>query len=69
MLVLTRRNFLFSAICLKLLIKDIFCLELKSNSVNTDKFSLTIFLLLFHPGNNISCGDQHKAAKYKNISL
>lgn len=69
MLVLTRRNFLFSAICWKILIKGIFYLELKSDNVNTDKFSLTIILLLFHSGNNISYGGQHKAARYKNIFL
>ena len=54
---------------LKTLIKGIFYLELKSDSVNTDKFSLTVFLPLSHSGNNISCGDRHKAAKYKNIFL
>lgn len=69
MLVLTRRNFLFSAICWKILIKGIFYLELKSDNVNTDKFSLTIFLPLFHSGNDLSYSDQHKAAKYKNIFL
>lgn len=69
MLVLSRRNFLFSAICWTILIKGISYLKLKSDNVNTDKFSLSIFLPRFHPGNNINYGDQNKTAKYKNIFL
>lgn len=69
MLVLTRRNFLFSEICWKILIKVIFYLELKSDNVNTDKFSLTLFLPLFHSGSDLSYSDEHEAAKYKNIFL
>lgn len=63
-----------AAVCWNILIKGIFYLKLKNDSVNTDKFTSSrlvfpLFDKFFHSGNNMSYGDQHKTAKYKNMFL